>query len=117
MHYRYRPYPYYRRYYDINPYYYGRYYNPFYNYQRNIIDSQIASIDQNITNFGDMRDVRQDANIYQLRSAVPEDPGIPLHRAESQEPSALLSIIKKEWDKTTLFLFYFNFFFGFLFRS
>jgi hypothetical protein len=93
MHYRYRPYPYYRRYYDINPYYYGRYYNPFYNYQRNIIDSQIASIDQNITNFGDMRDVRQDANTYQLRSAVPEDPEKPTPTPETESPEEPSSIV------------------------
>jgi hypothetical protein len=67
MHYRYQPYPYYRRYYNLDPYYYRRYY-PYYN----VIDSQIASIDQNITNFGDMRDVSQDANIYQLRTPAPE---------------------------------------------
>ncbi len=62
MHYRYyRPYPYYRRYYNLDPYYYRRYYNPYYN----IIDSNIANVDQNITNFGDMIDVSQDSVIYQ----------------------------------------------------
>jgi hypothetical protein len=91
MHYRYRPYPFYRRYYDINPYHYGRYYNPFYNYQRNIIDSQIASVDQNITNFGDMRDVRQDANIYQLRTPAPEpEPDVPPVEPPVEEPSPLI---------------------------
>jgi ABC-type antimicrobial peptide transport system permease subunit len=66
MHYRYRPYPYYGRYYNINPYYYGRYYNPYYNYQQNIIDSQVSDIDQSIYNYGDMTDVIQDADVYQL---------------------------------------------------
>jgi hypothetical protein len=62
----YRPYPYYRRHYNINPYFYRRYYyNPYYN----IIDSNIASVDQNITNFGDMSDVIQDSVIYQSLAA------------------------------------------------
>lgn len=72
MYYRYQPYPYYRRYYNLDPYYYRRYYNPYYN----IIDSQIANIDQNMVNFGDMTNVSQDANIYQLRSPAPENIGI-----------------------------------------
>ena len=78
MYYRFQPYPYYRRYYNLNPYYYGRYYNPYYNYQQNIIDSQIADVNQNINNFGDMSDVIQDSNIYQLMSAEtePENVGI-----------------------------------------
>jgi hypothetical protein len=76
MHYRYQPYPYYRRYYNLNPYYYGRYYSPYYNYQQNIIDSQVATIDQNMVNFGDMTDVTQDANIYQLRTPAPENVGV-----------------------------------------
>jgi hypothetical protein len=67
MHYRYQPYPYYRRYYNLDPYYYRRYYSPY-----NIIDSQIATIDQNMVNFGDMTNVTQDANIYQLRAPAPE---------------------------------------------
>ncbi len=71
MYYRYRPYPYYRRYYDLDPYYYGRYYN----YQQNIIDSQISDVNQNITNFGDMTDVIQDSDVYQLR-VEPENVGI-----------------------------------------
>jgi hypothetical protein len=71
MHYRYQPYPYYRRYYDMSPYHYYRYY-PFYNYQQNIIDSQIASVDQSIINYGDMTDVIQDSNIYQLMSSESE---------------------------------------------
>jgi hypothetical protein len=76
MHYRYQPYPYYRRYYNLNPYYYGRYYNPYYNYQQNIIDSQVATVDQNMVNFGDMSNVTQDANIYQLRTPAPENVGV-----------------------------------------
>ena len=67
MYYRYQPYPYYRRYYNLDPYYYRRYYSPY-----NIIDSQIATIDQNMVNFGDMTNVTQDANIYQLRTPAPE---------------------------------------------
>jgi hypothetical protein len=67
MHYRYQPYPYYRRYYNLDPYYYRRYYSPY-----NIIDSQIATIDQNMVNFGDMTNVTQDANIYQIRTPAPE---------------------------------------------
>jgi len=73
MHYRYQPYPYYRRYYNLNPYYYGRYYNPYYNYQQNIVDSQIADVDQSINNFGDMTDVNQDANVYQSMASAPEN--------------------------------------------
>jgi hypothetical protein len=71
MYYRYQPYPYYRRYYNINPYHYGRYYNPYYNYQQNIIDSQIANSDQSIINYGDMNDVIQDSDIYQSRTPAP----------------------------------------------
>jgi hypothetical protein len=66
MYYRYQPYPYYRRYYNIDPYYYGRYYSPY-----NIFNSQIASINQRLVNFGGMTNVTQDANIYQLRSPGP----------------------------------------------
>jgi hypothetical protein len=73
MHYRYQPYPYYNRYYNLNPYYYGRYYNPYYNYQQNIIDSQISDVNQSITNFGSMTDVIQDANVYQLMTPEPEN--------------------------------------------
>jgi hypothetical protein len=68
MYYRYQPYPYYRRYYNIDPYYYRRYYSPYYN----IIDSQVATVDQNMVNFGDMTNVTQDANIYQIRTPAPE---------------------------------------------
>jgi hypothetical protein len=70
MHYRYRPYPYYRRYYNLDPYYYRRYYNPYYN----IIDSQIADVDQSIVNYGDMADTSQDSVIYQSRTAAPKTP-------------------------------------------
>jgi hypothetical protein len=76
MYYRYQPYPYYRRYYNLDPYYYRRYYSPYYNYQQNIIDSQVATIDQNMVNFGDMTNVTQDANIYQLRTPAPENVGV-----------------------------------------
>jgi hypothetical protein len=72
MYYRYyRPYPYYRRYYNLNPYYYGRYYNPYYNYQQNIVDSQVSDIDQIINNFGDMTDVIQDADVIQVMTPKP----------------------------------------------
>jgi len=63
MYYQFRPYPYYRRHYSIDPYHYGRYYSPY-----NIFNSQIASINQRLVNFGDMTNVTQDANIYQLRT-------------------------------------------------
>ncbi len=76
MHYRYQPYPYYRRYYNLDPYYYRRYYSPYYNYQQNIIDSQIADVDQSVINYGDMSDVYQDANVYQLRSSESVGVGI-----------------------------------------
>jgi ABC-type antimicrobial peptide transport system permease subunit len=76
MHYRYRNYPYYRRYYNLNPYYYGRYYNPYYNYQRNIVDSQVSDIDQSIYNYGGMTDVIQDADVYQSMTPVPKNIGI-----------------------------------------
>jgi len=76
MHYRYQPYPYYRRYYNINPYYYGRYYSPYYNYMQNIVDSQIADVDQSINNFGNMTDVIQDSDVYQSMTSDPESVGI-----------------------------------------
>jgi hypothetical protein len=76
MYYRYQPYPYYRRYYNVDPYYYGRYYNPYYNYQQNIIDSQIADSNQSIVNYGDMTDVIQDSDIYQSMTPAPESVGI-----------------------------------------
>lgn len=65
----YRPYPYYRRYYNINPYYYYRRYYPYYN----VIDSQIADVDQSIINYGDMIDVIQDADVYQSMAAESND--------------------------------------------
>lgn len=74
MYYRFQPYPYYNRFYNMNPYYYGRYYNPFYNYQQNIIDSQLANVNQRIINYGDMNDVIQDSDIYQSMEPVPEPP-------------------------------------------
>jgi|688.fasta_scaffold228458_4 hypothetical protein len=84
MYYRYQPYPYYRRYYNIDPYYYRRYYN---NYQSNIIDSQIADVDQSIINYGDMTDVIQDSDIYQSMTPVPESVGICT--SPSIEPSPI----------------------------
>lgn len=63
MYYRYQPYPYYRRYYSLDPYYYRRHYP--YNYMQNIVDSQIADVNQSIINSGDMTDVFQDSNIIQ----------------------------------------------------
>jgi hypothetical protein len=74
MYFRYQPYSYQRRYYNINPYHYGRYYSPYYNYSNNVVDSQIANVDQSINNFGDMTDVNQDSNVYQLMSPEPIDP-------------------------------------------
>jgi hypothetical protein len=68
MYARYQPYSYQRRYYDINPYYYGRYYNPYYNYSTNVVDSQVANVDQNMVNFGDMTNVNQDSNVFQSRA-------------------------------------------------
>lgn len=76
MYYRFQPYPYYRRYYSLDPYYYRRYYNPYYNYQQNIIDSQLANVDQSIINYGDMTDVIQDSDIYQSMTPAPESVGI-----------------------------------------
>lgn len=77
MYYKYPPYPYFNRYYNINPYYYGRYYspyfNPYYNYQQNIIDSQIANVDQRIDNYGVMSDVIQNSDIYQLMTPEPSE--------------------------------------------
>jgi hypothetical protein len=90
MHYyRYRPYPYYGRYYNLDPYYYRRYYSPYYNYQQNIIDSQVATIDQNMVNFGDMTDVTQDANIYQLRTPEPDSGNVGV---TTDPPPASLAI-------------------------
>ena len=72
MYYRYQPYPYHMRYYNLDPYYYRRYYNPYYNYQQNIIDSQIADVNQSITNFGDMTDVIQNSDVYQSMTPAQE---------------------------------------------
>ena len=84
MYSRYQPYPYYRRYYNIDPYYYRRYYTPY-----NIYNSQISDVNQNITNFGDMNDVIQNSDVYQLMA---EPVGVttevlPKSLDESQEPS------------------------------
>jgi hypothetical protein len=68
MYYRYIPYPYYRRYYNINPYHYRRYYNPYYS----IYGGQYANVDQSIINYGDMTEVIQDSDIYQSMSPKPE---------------------------------------------
>jgi hypothetical protein len=77
MYYRYQPYPYYRRYYNLDPYYYRKYYNPYYNYQQNIVDSQLAEVDQSIINYGDMSDVIQDSDIYQSMSPAPDNSSEP----------------------------------------
>ena len=88
MHYyRYQPYPYYRRYYNLDPYYYRRYYNPFYNYQQNIIDSQIADVDQSIVNYGDMTDVIQDSYIYQSMTPAPIAENIGVCTALPSQPA------------------------------
>ena len=87
MHYyRYQPYPYYRRYYNLDPYYYRRYYNPYYNYQQNIVDSQIADIDQSINNFGDMTDVIQDADIYQSMTPEPVEENVGVGIEQPPQP-------------------------------
>ena len=69
MYFRYQPYSYQRRYYNIDPYSYRRYYNPY-----NIYNSQISDVNQSINNFGDMTNVNQDSNVYQLMSAEPDAP-------------------------------------------
>jgi hypothetical protein len=85
MYYRYQPYPYYRRYYNIDPYYYRRYYSPY-----NIIDSQIADVDQSIVNYGDMTDVIQDSDIYQSMTPAPEpDEVVPNPPEEPTTPIIL----------------------------
>jgi hypothetical protein len=81
MYYRYQPYPYYRRYYNLDPYYYGRYYSPY-----NIFNSQIASINQRLVNFGGMTNVTQDANIYQLRTPAPEPENVDVSVEPPVEP-------------------------------
>jgi hypothetical protein len=69
MYRRYQPYPYYRRYYNIDPYYYTRYYSPY-----NIYNGQISDVNQSINNFGDMNDVNQNANVYQSMCPEPVSP-------------------------------------------
>jgi hypothetical protein len=83
MYYRFRPYPYYRRHYSIDPYRYGRYYSPY-----NVFNSQIASINQRLVNFGDMTNVTQDANIYQLRTPPPESIDVSTESPEISEDSS-----------------------------
>jgi hypothetical protein len=70
MHYRFQPYPYYRRYYNINPYH--------------------SSINQRLVNFGGMTNVTQDANIYQLRTPAPEPESVDvsIEPTEPTEPTA-----------------------------
>ncbi|MCJ7693915.1 MAG: hypothetical protein MUO40_00665, partial [Anaerolineaceae bacterium] len=69
MYYRHQPsYPYLNRFYNLDPYYFRRYYNPYHNYQQNIIDSQIANTNQSIVNYGDMNDVIQNSDVYQSMS-------------------------------------------------
>lgn len=43
---------------------------------QNIVDSQIADVDQSIVNNGDMTDVIQDSDIYQSMTPVSENVGI-----------------------------------------
>jgi hypothetical protein len=81
MYYRYQPYPYYRRYYNLDPYYYRRYYSPY-----NIFNSQIASINQRLVNFGGMTNVTQDANIYQLRTPAPEPESVDVSAEPPETP-------------------------------
>ena len=78
------------RYYNLTPYHYRRYYNPYYNYQRNIIDSQIADVDQSINNFGDMIDVIQNSDINQLMTPAPENVGICT--VSPEEPPTIVPI-------------------------
>ena len=68
---RYQPYPYYRRYYNIDPYSYARYYNPY-----NIYNSQISDVNQSINNFGDMNDVIQNSDVYQSMCEEPVAPAV-----------------------------------------
>ena len=90
MYARYQPYSYQRRYYNIDPYYYGRYYNPYYNYSNNVVDSQIANVNQSINNFGDMTDVNQDSNVYQLMTPAPEEVEHVEEVIPPTEPSLLI---------------------------
>lgn len=75
MYYRYTPYSYYKRNYELGPYYLRRYY-PFHNYQQNIINSQIADINQNIDNYGIMDDVIQNSDVYQSMASDSENVGV-----------------------------------------
>jgi hypothetical protein len=97
MHYRYQPYPYYRRYYSLDPYYYRRYYyNPYYNYQQNIVDSQVSDVDQSIINYGDMTDVIQDSDVYQSMEPALAPVGMctapATEPSEEEQPAAQISI-------------------------
>jgi hypothetical protein len=69
MYHRFRPYPYYKRYYNINPYHYSRYYNPYY---YSIFGSQFANVSQSMVNFGGMSGVSQDSIINQFRTSNAE---------------------------------------------
>tara|TARA_B110000503_G_C6991389_1_gene347501 strand:+ start:432 stop:710 length:279 start_codon:yes stop_codon:yes gene_type:complete len=89
---KYQPYPYYRRYYNIDPYSYRRYYSPYYNYQQNIIDSQYANVDQSIVNYGDMSDVIQDSNVYQSMEPAPE-PDVPLPEEPVIPPVEIVPVV------------------------
>ena len=97
MYYRYLPYQYYRRYYNINPYFYRRYY-PYYN----LIDSQYGSINQDIVNYGNMSDVIQDADIYQSMSpetnseTIVSEPASTKNSEVTIEHSNIISIHKGE---------------------
>ena len=66
MYHRFRPYPYYNRFYNINPYHYRRYYNPYY---YGIFGSQFANVSQSMINFGGMSGVSQDSIINQFRTS------------------------------------------------
>lgn len=91
MYYRYHPYPFYMRHYNVTPYNYRRYYNPYYNYQQNIFDSQIADVNQSIVNYGDMNDVIQNSDIYQ--SMTPEPENIVICTSPPDEPPNVESIV------------------------
>ena len=86
MYSRYQPYSYQRRYYKINPYSYGRYYNT---YSTDVINSQISDVNQSINNFGDMTDVNQDSNVYQLMSPELDVPPIEEPIEEACEPPVI----------------------------
>lgn len=68
MYYDHKP-RFYKRYIGYGVPMYIKYANPFYYHsQQTIIDSQIANVDQNITNLGDMVDVTQGSVINQFGS-------------------------------------------------